>query len=119
MTQILSMCILGELFFCVYDFPALLFMSIGCAMIVSNANTTETIQRTRKETLEILLTPLFITYVVITIIITICAFISLRTLLKHLLVFERNARLEDERNQQKQMMAEVSNFGNSALESRS
>ena len=82
MTQILSMCILGEKFFCIYDFPALLFMSIGCIMIVVNGNVSETVKRDKYETLQILIQPLSLIFIIVMVGITVCAFLALRNLLQ-------------------------------------
>ena len=65
MTQIFSMCILGEQFVCIYDFPALLLMSTGCFIIVANSIFSEPIERDINDIMSVLLSPLFILYVVI------------------------------------------------------
>ena len=105
MTQIISMFFLKEEFMCFYDFPALLLMSIGCFMIVLNANISEKKTWTTTEIKSIVLAPAFFVFMFLCVALAIFAHIYLKRLLVSLLKFERDAQEEDDRNQREARIA--------------
>ena len=93
------MCILHEQFVCIYDFPALLLMSTGCFILVANSNFSDVTERDIDDILGVLLSFLFILYVVVASALGILGRHTLKNLQAKLLIFEKDARDEDAKNE--------------------
>lgn len=85
--QILSTRILGEVFILKYDLPALIFICLGCVLLVLNANTEQSTY-TAQDVRDLLSSTRTICFFAISFFLTLLSFCILQCMLRSLRRFE-------------------------------
>ena len=94
---VLSTNILGERFIWQYDLVALFLISLGCALIVINANTVQT-EYTAEEVVALLRSPRTICFISFTLFCIVLSVLLLKAVLHRLRIFEKDAETYQRRH---------------------